>query len=321
MSGFATTVTGDIPTAELGVVLPHEHVFIDFEWVRERHTFDGVLYDEDVMVEELGVFRDQVEVGTIVDVTVPHIGRDAAALRRVSERTGLHVVMGCGWYREPYYRDDVDPWPIEHLVEQLVAECEEGVDGTGIRPGVIGEIGSHKGFVSGQEERCFRAAARAAARTGLAVTTHSVPDLLHTRRTAIPVGLWHLNLLEAEGVDPARVAVGHCDSWMDRAYHRAIAERGAFVQFDNIGQPGWGSTNRLEEQCLDHIVDLAGGGHLDRILLSHDVCRKSYLGLHGGNGFGYLTGAFSTRLTERGFTEAEVRQLLMTNPQRLLERS
>lgn len=322
MTKFVRTVLGDVSGDSLGVVLPHEHLLVDLEWPFERHTFDGVLDDPQLAVEELGAFTSAVERGTVVDLTVPGIGRDPLALKEISLTTGLHVVMGCGWYREPYYGTEVDSISTELLAESLVNEIQNGVGAEGIYPGIIGEIGSHKGYVTGQEERAFRAAGRAAAATGLGVSTHSVPDLRHTARLGRPVGLDHLTLLEEEGADPARVAVGHCDSWMHLDYHREIARRGAFVQFDNIGEPSWGrdgGANRLCDRMVDHLVKLCSDGYIKQILLSQDVCRKSYLELHGGNGYAYLVCKFADKLKSRGFTDADMHTLFHENPRRLLE--
>lgn len=322
MKAVVRTVNGDIDPLELGLVLPHEHVFIDFEWPAERHTFDGVLDDPAVARRELGAFADVVQQGTVVDLTLPGIGRDPAGLQRVSTDVGLNIVMGCGWYREPYYGDEVDLWPVERLADILLDEVTLGVGAERVRPGIIGEIGSHKGYVTAQEERVFRAAGRVAALTGLSVSTHSVADLRNTLRCGKPVGLAHLDLLEQEGVDPARVAIGHCDAWMQLDYHREIAQRGAFVQFDNLGEPGWGprtNPNGLADRMIDHLVELCSAGFTSQVLLSQDVCRKSYLHLYGGNGYDYIVTEFTERLTSRGFTDKDIQTLMYDNPRRLLE--
>ncbi|MCU1615776.1 MAG: phosphotriesterase-related protein [Frankiales bacterium] len=322
MTSIVRTVNGDISGDDLGLVLPHEHVFIDFEWPAERHTFDGILDDPVVARRELTAFADSVDRGTLVDLTVPGIGRDPVGLQQISTGTGLNIVMGCGWYREPYYGNEVDPWPVERLTEILVEEISHGVGPERIRPGIVGEIGSHKGYVTAQEERVFRAAGRAAALTGLGVSTHSVADLRNTVRCGRPVGIVHLDLLESEGVDPSRVAIGHCDAWMRLDYHRQIAERGAFVQFDNLGEPTWGprtSPTGLADRMIDHLVELCSGGFIGQVLLSQDVCRKSYLQLYGGNGYDYIASQFVDRLAARGFTDDDVRTLMYDNPRRLLE--
>ena len=131
----------------------------------------------------------------LVDVTLDAIGRDPARLRRLAEASGLHLVMGCGWYRQAYYPAEarIGQRTVDDLADELVGEFRDGVRGTGVRPGIIGEIGTDKPWLTGEEERVHRAAARAARRTGMAVTTHAVMS---------DVGLAQLRVFEEEGLDP-----------------------------------------------------------------------------------------------------------------------
>ena len=197
------TVRGPIAADQLGFVQPHEHLLLNVEWIETRWSLDGILDDEALAIEELSAYR-AAGGQSIFDLTNNGLRRDPEAVRRISEATGVHVVMGCGWYRQPFYPAEelIDRTSTQALADRLLDEIDNGLDGTDVRPGIIGEIGSNKDFVSAQEERVFRAAGRAAAHSGLAVTTHSV---------ASPVGLEHLRILCEEGVDPAR----------DR--HRALA--------------------------------------------------------------------------------------------------
>ena len=221
------TVRGPIAADQLGFVQPHEHLLLNVEWIETRWSLDGILDDEALAIEELSAYR-AAGGQSIFDLTNKGLRRNPEAVRRISEATGVHVVMGCGWYRQPFYPAEelIDRTSTQALADRLLEEIDNGLDGTDVRPGIIGEIGSNKDFVSAQEERVFRAAGRAAARSGLAVTTHSV---------ASPVGLEHLRILCEEGVDPARIAIGHSDSYLNLDYHEAILRQGAYVQFDNIG--------------------------------------------------------------------------------------
>ena len=213
------TVTGPVSADQLGVVLPHEHVFIDL--VREYRA-SGLLNDEHLACRELEALR-AAGGGTLVDLTLDEIGRDPAALRRVSQITGISIVMGCGHYRDPYLdRDWFDRTPVEAIADEIVRDITEGVRGTGIRAGVIGEIGADRAYISAAEERSFRAAARAHRRTGLTITTHAA---------RWPVGLAQLRLLAEEGVDPRRVIVGHTDSVPDPGYHLALVDAGLLRLF------------------------------------------------------------------------------------------
>jgi phosphotriesterase-related protein len=173
-----------------------------------------------------------------------------------------------------------------------------------VRAGIIGEIGCDR-YVSAPEERVLRAAARAHLRTGATITTHAA---------RWPVGHAQLDLLAEEGVDPARVIVGHCDMVPDPAYHLALARRGAFVQYDTIqGENEWETGRRVE--WIRALVD-AGFEH--QVLLSHDVCLRTDLAAYGGPGYAFLLTGFRARLLEAGLPDALVEALLRDNPRSAL---
>ena len=154
------TVSGPVPADQLGFTLPHEHLYSRFRHADYR--YDVLDQIADVFDEEVSAFAD-LGGATIFDLTVPDNGRDPQRLRSLSERTGVNIVMGCGWYRGNYYlpEERIDQRPVEDLAEELIREITEGVVDTGIKPGVIGEIGSEKTWVSPAEERVLRAVARA----------------------------------------------------------------------------------------------------------------------------------------------------------------
>jgi phosphotriesterase-related protein len=219
--------------------------------------------------------------------------------------------MGSGWYREAYYPPtlDVDRRSVESLADELVAEIEGGVGETGIRPGIIGEIGTDKPWVSAREERVFRAVARVARRTGLAVTTHAVLS---------PVGLEQLRILEAEGADPTRVVIGHADSYPQLEHWLAIVERGASVELDFLGMTFTPQERHGEGRVIDLLGELLARGHVERVLLSQDVCHDSQVRRYGGNGYTYLADTFLPRLREAGVSDAEIETITVANPRRLL---
>lgn len=296
------TVRGPVAAAELGMILPHEHIFINL--LREYRA-DGLLDDADLMAAELARYT-AVGGRTVVDCTTRELGRAPERLAAISDRTGLHIVMGCGHYRDPYIDGgQVDRLSVDALAEAIIDEVQQGVDGTGIRPGVIGEVGCNGPHISAVEERTLRAAARAHLATGLTLTTHAA---------RWPVGLPQLDLFEAEGVLPGRVVIGHCDLVPDPAYHLELARRGAFVQFDTIN----GSVEYEIERRVRAVVALAEAGHLDQVLLSHDVCLTSDLAATGSGGYGFVASTFVPRLRAAGLTEAECQQLVELNPRRAL---
>ena len=304
-----TTVRGDLPPEELGFCLPHEHVLIDMwrnAWGDSSSA--GIITEKSRQLKELGYY---LEAGgrSIVDLTLPVIGQDPEGLAEISDALDIHIVMGCGWYREPYYGPEIDTTETDILAESLIDTITHGAGESGIRPGIIGEIGSHKHYVTGQEERVFRAAGLAGAETGLAVTTHS---------TCSDVGLQHLKLLMASGMAADRIVIGHADSYLRLPYLLAILDSGAYVQFDNIGYrvP---HVNLLEEDLVAMIVELLRRGWAERILLSQDVCWKEHLRAYGGNGYAYLPGTFASTLEAAGVSDEDWKTMTEANPRRVLD--
>jgi len=308
--GHVQTVRGPIDPSELGWTLTHEHTAISLWHIPNRWDYWELRRDEPVIVEELAAFR-AAGGGTVVDLTLPGVGRDPAWLARVSEASGLHVVMGAGWYRDAYYPAEalIDRRSVDALADEIVGEATDGVGNTGVRPGIIGEIGTDKPWVSAREERVHRAAARAARRTGLAITTHAVQST---------VGLDQLDLFEAEGADLSRVVIGHADSNPSPDYHHAIVDRGAMIQFDFLGMSFTPLERHGEGRIVESICDLLARGHAEQILLSQDVCHDSQLKRYGGNGYTYLADAFLPRLREAGVSDAEIQTITVDNPGRLL---
>lgn len=297
------TVLGPVPGDQLGVILPHEHVFTDV--VKEMRGA-GFMADEELAVDEL---EPLVSAGcnTIVELTNLGIGRRPAMLASVSKRTGLNIVMGCGLYREPYLDVlDLDRLEASGLADMMMEEIESGIGPERIRPGVIGEIGAEGPHITCAEERVFRAAARASAQSGLSIVTHAARHEL---------GLRQLDILESEGVNPNSVTIGHCGTVPNSSYHRAVAERGAFVAFDAIR----GTNERDTTQNLRYIADLLDLGFGKQILISQDVCFKPHLKAYGGRGYDYLLTEFVPRLrAEIGLSEEDISQLVKVNPARSL---
>lgn len=295
------TVRGPVPAEELGVTLPHEHVFCD---LTREYRGDGLLNDETLAESELRRFVD-AGGGAVVDVTSVGLARDPVALRRMAERTGLHVVMGCGFYRRAYFPPELDEMSTDAVADLIVRDVEEGPENAdGVRAGIIGEIGCDR-VLTALEERSFRAAARAQRRTGLTITTHAA---------RWPVGTAQLDLLEEEGVDPRRVVIGHCDMVPDHDYHLGLARRGAWVQFDTVQ----GGSDYDTGQRLTWLRSLADAGHLDQVLLSQDVCLRTDYAAFGGPGYAYVATTFVDLLRAYGFDNADVRRLLVDNPRRML---
>ncbi|HYS35557.1 MAG TPA: hypothetical protein VEO01_07970 [Pseudonocardiaceae bacterium] len=327
------TTAGPLDVRELGVVLPHEHLLVNT--IRENRR-TGLLNDVELISAEIAL-AGLGAGGTIVDVTPAELaqgtvpdplgmfadgprrragGTDTAgtrpvtnvlALRDIAEHTGVNLVLGTGHYREPYLdRAWFDHMSADDIAALMVRDLTEGFPGTGVRAGIIGEIGTEHWYVSAAEERSLRAAARAGRSTGAAVTTHAF---------RWPVGITQLDILGAEGLPAERVIIGHCDSVPVPAYHAEIAARGAYVQFDTFHRC---TDEREAARRVGYITALAGAGALDRILVSHDVFLTEHLFANGGPGLGFVPQRLPDLLVAAGLTAAQVDRILVTNPTRAL---
>jgi predicted metal-dependent phosphotriesterase family hydrolase len=321
-TGTVTTALGDRSAATLGPVLPHEHLFINL--MRERRG-DGLISDEALVTDELAVWSRQggaaifdlttaeLTPGSVPGGTADETGwtrapSNVAAVQRVSTATGVDVVLGTGHYRDPFIdQDRMDRYGVAAITDEIVRDLEEGFPGTDARAGIIGEIGADAWYVSATEERSLRAAARACLRTGAAVYTHAA---------RWRVGLQQLDLLAEEGVDPARIAIGHCDTVLEDGYALEIARRGAYVGVDTVNS----RNPRVLAWTVRLVLGLARAGHLDRILLSHDVCTVSHLQAFGGNGFGYVGGDLRVALLDAGLEAEEFERITVHNPARVAAR-
>jgi len=304
--GQVQTVLGPVAPGDLGFTLPHEHTKCSLWWIENRWDYWELIGDEPRINEELAAYK-ALGGGTLVDVTPIGIGRDLTRLARLSQATGLHIVAGAGWYRQAYYPAEarIDRRSIDDLADEIVQEFVGGP----VRPGIIGEIGTDKPWVTAQEERVFRAAARAALRTGASVTTHAVQS---------DVGLAQLTILEDEGLDPARIVIGHCDSHPRIEHWREIVRRGAHVEADFLGMSFTPLERAGEPKVVDLISTLLNEGFEKQILLSQDVCHDSQLASYGGNGYTYLQKSFLPRLVEAGVNAATIKTITVENPARLL---
>ena len=304
------TVLGPIEPAALGFTLPHEHTQIALWHIEGRWDYWQLTRDEPTILAELGRFKAAGGSG-LVDLTLDGVGRDARWLRALAEASGLHLVMGSGWYRGAHYPADarIDQRSVDDLADELVAEIEGGVGETGIRPGIIGEIGTDKPWVSAAEERVHRAAARASRRTGLAISTHAVMSA---------VGLAQLRIFEDEGTDPSRVVIGHSDSYPVLEHYLEIVRRGASLEFDFLGMAFTPLEQHGEGRIVELLTELLRRGHADRILLSQDVCHDSQLTRYGGRGYTYLAETFLPRLRAAGVSDAEIETMTVLNPRRIL---
>lgn len=342
MTTSVMTVTGPVDSADLGVTLSHEHILNDVtSWWHEtssagwspeefagrpvsmdilwdlRHDPFGNrdncrLDDEDLAAEEVARYA-ALGGATIVDATGLGVGRDLARLRRVSERTGVRIVAGTGFYLDSAQPAAVRDLGAEEIAELIVRDVTEGENG--IRPGIIGEIGVGAGFTPA-ERRSLEGALLAQRQLHLPIQVH-LPAWF---RLAHDV----LDLAERHGVDPASVVLCHMGpSGDDVDYQLAVLRRGAWVQYDMIGMEVFYADQGVQcpsdEDNARWLCRLAELGHLDRLLISQDIFLKSLLRRYGGPGYGHILQYFVPRLRRLGMSESEVGRLLETNPRTLFE--
>jgi len=307
------TVLGPISPDALGFTLPHEHIFADLTAFPKGITIGGLdaivdpVRHSDIMLDELKAFQ-AVGGKSLVELTCRNMGGDIRAVKRMAEVTGLNIIAGCGWYRESYIENDIYYRSTDELAEELIDEIEHGIDGTDIRPGIIGEIGTNYYHLTAKEERCLRAEAKAQRRTGLAMTTH-----LPKGGVALEV----LDILAEHDVPPDRIILGHCDIYQNLEYHAALIKKGAYVQYDNIGTAY--DMPRQEPNLINLVVELIRQGYAERILLSHDILWKSrhkYWNPH--DGFDYLSKTFLPKLKEKGVSDEAIHIMTVENLRRVL---
>jgi len=297
------TVRGPIGASEAGTILSHEHLLCDL-WPIVK-GYDVILDDEALAADELKAYA-LAGGGTLIDATSGGLGRNPHALKRISESAGVHVVMGAAWYREDVYPSFINEWDTNRLAERIVEELTVGIDGTGIRAGVIGEIGTERSHITPAQERVFRAAARAQRRTGVAILTHTT----HFGELALE----QIALLREEGVEPDRIVISHLGDRHDRTSLLAIARTGAYLSIDNTGYTGGGYPG--DPLRAVNVRALIAEGHLSQILLSGDVCMKSHLHAYGGKGYDHVLVKFVPCLRKAGVSDQDTQSMLVENPRK-----
>jgi phosphotriesterase-related protein len=350
--GKIQTVLGLIEPDQLGITLPHEHFLIDqtlggvyfvepespaeralahqpvclenLSWVR-YHTKDSldnqVLDNVEMAIKEATLFK--LEGGqTVVDQTNRGIGRDPRALTRIARATGLHIVMGSGYYADsPGTREKVAAMGDEAMAEEIVRDFTRGVDDTGIRAGIIGELGC-SWPLKPNEAKGLRAGAMAQAVTGAGLTVHP------GRNDHAPLEI--LEVLTAAGADLSRVVINHMDRCGYSLETRlSLLEAGCFIEYDLFGFEGYYparvalAEGKLPDMPNDlgrvkEIQDLIQRGYIGQLLLSHDTGMKVMLVSYGGWGYAHLLREVVPLMRVYGMTDAEIDTLMRENPQRLL---
>ncbi len=341
------TVTKVVSKEELGIITPHEHIFIELTpffdetqtlpdgidpmtapvtmdklGILNRHPYalrdNLIMTDYEVQKKEILRFKN-AGGRTVVDATMPGIGRNPEWLRKISEETGLLVVMGTGFYVYSSHPDYLEKMTEEEIADLMVKEITEGADGTDIKAGVIGEIGISEIF-NENERRVLRASAIAHKKTGTPVLVHINPWTTN--------GLEAAQILLDAGVPADKIAISHVDVEDDMTYIHKLLEMGVYIEFDNFGKEyyvnrevrndGYGlfvhDTDRVK--CLKTLID---EGYARQLLLSCDVCLKGCLRTYGGWGFDHVLVNIVPMMEDEGITAEQIRLMLEENPARFLD--
>ena len=296
------TVLGPLPASQLGRVLMHEHVLVDFGGA---DIASPDRYDADEVFALLKPKLDDAKaagIDTLVECTPNHLGRDPGLLRRLSEATGVHLITNTGLYMGKYLPAWATTATVDELAADWLGEARDGLDGTAVRPGFI-KIAVDGPPISDLQQRIVRAAARTSKRTGLPITMHC------------PKGqsaLQALDILAEEGVPASRLIVAHADAESDTSLHDAIATRGAWLSFDGIREP--------KAEAKRALVLETYRKHPNQLLLSQDAGWYHVGEPQGGNivPFAWLPAAFVPSL---GLAAQDVDRLMVVNPRRALSGS
>jgi phosphotriesterase-related protein len=255
------------------------------------------MQDVDLMVEEMTVAKRE-GIGCIVDGGHPDMGRNVNFLRQLSMKSQMPIVVGAGFYTQPFYPKETSAMSEEELVRALIRQVETDP------VGVFGEIGSWDD-ITADERKVFRAIGRAHLATNLPIFTH----------TGIPgkSALEQLDILEDLGVKPQRVVIGHLGNLVDSnvQVHKAICRRGAFVGFDRLGGPA-------DAPQVPMVMTLIEAGFADHLMFSSDLARSNAIKRNNGPGYAKTLTVFVPKLKEVGASEEVLHSIMVDNPRRFL---
>ena len=334
---------GAIDPSELGATLSHEHVLWDasfmfkepeerglahepvkienLEWLK-RHGVGSVdnlrLLDEDVAVEEVLRFK-RAGGGAIVDMGNNGLCRDPEGLARLSRATGVHILMGSGYYVGGSHPHEMADRSVDNLVEEMVRDITVGVDGTGIRAGVLGEIGCSNPLME-TEVKVLEAVAGAQKITGAPVNIHP------GRSQSAPMEI--IDLFRGFGGDIGRTAMSHLSNrhGMDIDLTLELAKTGCYIEYDSFGNfqnpivlPEKTFYALSDWQRIENIREIIDHGHLNQLLISHDVFNKTDLRRYGGFGYDYIHETVIPMMHMNGISDDEVDAMLVGNPGRFLQ--
>ena len=305
--GFIMTVQGPISVSEIGKSLIHEHILVDFIGADSTgyHRWNRA----EVIKMVLPYLQEIRNSGcsTLIDCTPAYLGRDPLLLKMLSDSSGLNILTNTGYYgalNNKYLPSHTFRETAEQIAARWIREWQDGIDGTGIKPGFI-KTGVNPGMLSDLHKKLIKAAAITHLKTGLTIASHTGP--------ALPA-FEELEILASEGVAASAFIWVHAQSESDHSTHVMAATKGAWISLDGLSDDN-------AEEYVGMINNLKENGLLHRVLVSHDAGWYKPGEPGGGNYRGYtaLFNKLIPALRNAGYTEKELTQLIVHNPANAFE--
>jgi phosphotriesterase-related protein len=305
--GIIITVNGPVSAEQMGVTLTHEHILVDFIGA---DSISRSRYDKKEVINKAMPYLKKIkELGcmTFIDCTPAFLGRDAEILKSLSDSTGINIITNTGLYganNDKYIPVSAFNDSSDQLAEKWISEWENGIEATGIRPGFI-KIAVNMDSLSGFHKKLIIAAARTHLKSGLTIASHTGP--------AIPA-FQQLEILKKEGVSPEAFIWVHAMNERDSSKIIEAAKAGAWISLDKLND------SNVEEH-VKIIRIMKDRNLLNKVLISHDAGWFDPAKKNGGNfrGFTTLFEKLIPALQKDGFSEKEIRQLLVINPAKAFE--
>lgn len=281
-----------------GYTLMHEHMTIDLSG--QKHNLDCKVDCIDEITKEMKKLYSK-GVRNIVEVTNRGMGRNVKNIVKISKESGINFICSTGFYKEPFLPDYVYEMDKEEIAELLINDIEIGIDGTGIKAQLLGEIGTSKDHMTKEEEKIFESIVIAHKKTGVPISTHTT---LGTN------ALGQIEFFEKNNVDLSKVNIGHVDLSGDIQYIIEILSKGVYISFDTIGKNNY----LLDSKRVEMLKILQDMNLLNKVFLSQDISRKSNMEFMGGIGYSYIFDSFIPMLKEKGITDESLDLMLCKNP-------
>jgi phosphotriesterase-related protein len=249
------TTLGPMRADELGPILPHEHVFVDLRTPDQP----GYAEADPAEVVRLMAPRARGAEGARLHSASSNAPRAALACASISispssKATGFPIVVPTGNYREPWIPDWVRDASEAELEARMYRDLSEGVGDTGVKAAWI-KVSAGDDGITPLEARILRAAARAAQRTGAVIGSHTIKGR---------VVLDQLDIIEAEGYRADRFISIHTQEEKDFGLNIAVAQRGAWIEYDHVGR-------EPDDEVAALILKALEAGKANQLLISHDL--------------------------------------------------